>query len=131
MKTRENRFIGPTVGRLPRLVIYKPIAVLLAILLASGLSWIESGGTQRATGPFQAQAQTTVGGCASTTNSIIQNYCVNGVVYYMDLVQLESDAVGAYLAAHNLPATDAHVIYDVIWTMFSVRVCRAAWPTPF
>ena len=28
------------------------------------------------------------------------------------MVKLESDAVKAYLADHNLPETDAHVIYD-------------------
>jgi hypothetical protein len=32
--------------------------------------------------------------------------------YFSDLTQLESDAVNAYLASHNLPETDAHIIYD-------------------
>jgi hypothetical protein len=53
-----------------------------------------------------------VTGCNSTGNSIFQNYCVNGVGYFSDLAQLESDAVNASLAIHNLPATDAHLIYD-------------------
>jgi hypothetical protein len=32
--------------------------------------------------------------------------------YDPDLTQLESDAVNAYLAAHNLPAADGHIVYD-------------------
>jgi hypothetical protein len=115
MKTRKNRFIGLTVASLPRLSVYKPLAVLLAIMLAPAFSWIEGAGTRAYVRPFQAYAQST---CNSTTNSIIQNYCTNpvgdnpGENYYTDLAQLESDSVNAYLAAHNLPATDAHVIYD-------------------
>ena len=54
------------------------------------------------------------------TNSggkITQTYdpCVQSTCYFsyaQDLVQLESDAVNAYLAEHDLPATDAHIIYD-------------------
>jgi hypothetical protein len=111
-RTRRLRCCGLSAISLRQSLIFQPLAVLLAILILPALSWMDSSGTQRATGPFQAQAQTTVGGCASTTNSIIQNYCVNGVGYYNDLVQLESDAVGAYLATHNLPAGDRHVIYD-------------------
>ncbi len=53
-----------------------------------------------------------VAGCNSTSNSIIQNYCVNGSPHTSDLTQLESDGVNASLAIHNLPATDAHLIYD-------------------
>jgi hypothetical protein len=51
-------------------------------------------------------------GCASTTNSIIQSYCVNGVVYGNDLVQFESEAVSSYLALHNLPASDSQLVYQ-------------------
>jgi hypothetical protein len=40
MKTRKNSFIGLTVGRLPRLVVYKPPAILMAILLAPAISWM-------------------------------------------------------------------------------------------
>jgi hypothetical protein len=55
MKTCKNRFIGLTVGCLPRLVIYKPLAVLLAILMLPSISWMEGGGA--GTRPFQAHAQ--------------------------------------------------------------------------
>jgi hypothetical protein len=39
MKTRKNSFIGLT-GRLPRLLVYKPLAILMAILLAPAISWM-------------------------------------------------------------------------------------------
>jgi hypothetical protein len=94
------------VGGLRRWIVYRPLAVTMAILLLPFLSWIEGAGTR----PFQANAQ--VGGCTSTTNSIIQSYCVNNTDYFTDLTQLEQDAVNAYLAAHILPASDAHLIYD-------------------
>jgi hypothetical protein len=111
MKTRNIRF-RLTVGRLRRLVIYKPLAALLAILLAPAVSWMESGGGDAAQ-PFQARAQIAVQGCAATGNSIIQSYCGNGTgIYYNDLVQLESDAVTAYLATHGLPASNAPLIYQ-------------------
>lgn len=113
MRTLNQRFVGLTVSRLPRLIIYKPLAILMAILLAPAVSWLQSSGSGRAAGPFQAQAQIQpIQGCASNNNSIIQNYCPNGNVFYNDLVQLESDGVNAYLGFHGLPASDAHVIYD-------------------
>src|SRR5215471_16248304 len=100
MKTRKNSFIGLTVASLTRWLIYKPLAILMAILLAPGLSWMGSGAGAR---PFQASAQIQLQGCASTNNSIIQTYCANGVIYFNDLVQFESDSVAAYLAMHGLP----------------------------
>lgn len=112
MRTRTRSYL--TVAAFRRSIIYQPLALTMAILLLPTLSWM-GGGNQ--TGPFRARAQVVVS-CASTTNSIIQNYCTSvvgnqiGANFYTDLVQLESDAVNAYLAAHNLPATDAHVIYD-------------------
>jgi hypothetical protein len=110
MMTRNLGYMGLVVGRLPRMLIYKPLAVLLAILLAPAVSWMESGGGNQPR-PFQARAQQ-IQGCAATGNSIIQNYCTNSSVYYNDLVQLESDAVTAYLATHSLPAGDATLIYQ-------------------
>ena len=87
--------------------VYQPLAVLLAVLLAPAVSWMQTG----AGGPFQAKAQV-AGGCVSLSTSIIQNYCdASGNLYLTDLTQLESDAVNGYLAEHNLPASDATVIY--------------------
>ncbi|HXB73500.1 MAG TPA: putative Ig domain-containing protein [Candidatus Acidoferrales bacterium] len=100
-----------TVTGLRRSVIHKPLAVLMAILFMPAVSWIQSSGSRQPP-PFQAQAQIVVQGCASTTNSIIQNYCLNGAIYFNDLTQLESEAVTAYLAVHSLPTTDAHLVYD-------------------
>jgi hypothetical protein len=51
-------------------------------------------------------------GCASTTNTIIQNYCGSGSPLQNDLVQLESDAVNLYLTMHQLPAADAQLVYQ-------------------
>ena len=98
-----------TVINLRRSLIHKPLAVLMSILLLPALTWMESGGAGAR--PFQARAEG-VQGCASTTNSIIQSYCANGVVYYNDLVQLESDSVSAYLALHNMPQSDSQLIYS-------------------
>ena len=55
---------------------------------------------------------------ATINNAIFQSFvpCVaNGCFnfgYTPDLIQLESDSVNAYLAGHNLPATDGHIVYD-------------------
>jgi hypothetical protein len=103
--SRRLRRRGLSVGRLRHWLIYKPLAVLLVILLMPTLPWI--GG---ASAPYQASAQ--VQGCEATGNSIIRNYCVDGVAYFADLYQLEQDAVKAYLALHGLPQTEANVIYD-------------------
>jgi len=202
--SKNDRNHGFTVAGICRSRFYQPLAVMLATLLLPAASWLEFGGT----GPFQANAQTSITvtslqcsattvvpgntptctitvsaapqpnqpltvsivvngsalgapqsvtitsgttvnfnataqpvssdqtdtitaslngssqtftmqvvlalatGCSSTGNSIFQNYCVNGVGYFSDLAQLESDAVNASLAIHNLPATDAHLFYD-------------------
>src|SRR5271156_3553078 len=109
---RRHLLPGLNAGGLRRWIGYQPLALIMAFLLLPSLSWMGNG-----SGPFQARAQGVVG-CTSTTNTIIQNYCTTavgnqlGANFYTDLTQLESDAVNAYLAAHNLPATDAHVIYD-------------------
>ena len=102
------------ISRLRRSLIYQPLAAFIAVLLVPSISWFEStvgiplGPTARA---FQASAQS-VGGCTGNGNKIIQQVCVNGIDYHADLDQLESDAVTAYLTVHNLPAADAHLIYD-------------------
>lgn len=100
---------GLNVIDLRQWLIYKPLAVLLSILLVPVISWI--GGDSHAR-PFQASAQTG-SVCNATGNSIIQNYCdTQGNAYFVDLSQLESDGVNAYLGLHGLPPSDAHLIYD-------------------
>src|SRR5580700_961532 len=105
-----KRYLLPdwNVARLRRWIVYQPLALIMAILLLPSLSWIESGSAGARA--FQANAQ--IQGCSSTTNSIIQNYCVNSRAYRADLTQLEQDAVNGVLAFHALPASEAHVIYD-------------------
>jgi hypothetical protein len=46
----------------------------------------------------------------STSNNIIQN--PGKTPYVADVAQLESDGVQAFLAAHNLPGTDAALLYQ-------------------
>jgi len=46
----------------------------------------------------------------STSNSIIQN--PGSTIYVADVAQLENDGVQAFLAAHNLPGTDAALLYQ-------------------
>lgn len=100
---------------LRRCAIYKPLAILLSVLLLPAVSWIEGGAGPRA---FQSAAQI-ISSCAAdpSSNSIIRNFCVttpSGETfdYHNDLVQLEKDAVNSYLSEHRLPPEDAHVIYD-------------------
>ncbi len=94
-----------------RWLIYKPLAILLSILMAPAISWMERGGASDR--PFAASGQTVSGACTGGANTIIQNYCdAAGKIYGADLVQLESDAVNGYLAEHDLPSTDANVIYQ-------------------
>src|SRR5215469_4855257 len=102
---------GLTITSLRRSLIYKPLAILMAILLAPVLSWIDSGGTGRRAAPFQAKAQSAPL-CDITVNCIFSRntYFVTRIL--ADLEQLESDGVNAYLGLHGLPATDAHLIYD-------------------
>jgi len=97
--------------------IYKPVAVLLAILMLPSLSW--RNGDSAISGAFTAAAQIVISGCAAdpASNKIIRQYCVtsssgNTVNYGPDLVQLESDAVATYLSLHNISGADAQVIYN-------------------
>ncbi len=88
---------------------FRPLALLLAMLLSPALSgW----GTGRGPKPLQAAAQT-VQGCESTTNSIIRNYCVDGVNYGVALSKLEQDAVANYLSMNGIPQSEAGVIYSL------------------
>jgi hypothetical protein len=93
-----------SIHRLERSFIYRPLAAILIILLLPMFSRFEGDTGIRVS---QASAQ-------SLNNNIIQTYCSNGIncPYTADLVQLETDGVNAYLGLHNLPAEDAHIIYD-------------------
>jgi hypothetical protein len=102
---------------LRRRLIYKPLAILMSLLLMPAVSWIDdSRGGPR---PFHASAQV-IGGCNAdpSSKSIIRKYCVTTAAgqtfdYHDALVRLESDAVNLYLNEHGLPASDAAVIYDL------------------
>lgn len=111
----NTRFIG--VSRIARSFIYRPVAILLAVLLVPSISWFEGlsgislGAPARS---FQASAQIPIQGCNSPRgNKIIRHICVgNYIDTGGDLDQLESDAVNAYLGEHGLPASDAELIYS-------------------
>jgi len=111
-KRKSKVRVGPalSVSGVTRWLIYKPLVVLLAVLVAPVLSWMQGGGPA-VPHPFQANAQGAQG-CTSTSNTIIQTYCVNGILYGPDLIQFESDAVSTYLSIHSLPATAAPLIYS-------------------
>jgi hypothetical protein len=104
-----------TIKSVRRSIVFQPLAVVLVILLSPVLSWLDSDGP--GAGLFKSSAQT-ISSCAAdpSSNSIIRNYCVtlggNTVAYGMDLVQLESDAVSAYLGLHGMTPADAPVVYS-------------------
>jgi hypothetical protein len=140
-RTRKLRRSRLTVIGLRQSLIYQPLAVLMSILVAPAVSWIEGGGGGAR--PSQAQAQITLGNCNSAGTTVIQKYCVNGNIYLTDLPQLESDAVNAYLGMHHLPPTDAHVVYDygrsdlrsairgdILTTLFGIAQKPASQRTP-
>ena len=100
-----------------RSIIFKPLALLLVILLLPAISWLEDGSAlQSGKGgqAFQASGQVVIGACDPyPVNSLLQNYCAASQFPSRgDLQQFESDSVAVYLLEHNLPATDAHLIYD-------------------
>ena len=99
-----------TVSGVRRALIYKPLAILMSMLLLPSIPGVQRLGVGD---PADVQAQ--IGSCTATTgNSIIRNYCsADGLTFYLnDLKELEADAVEAYLTSHFLPATDAQLIYD-------------------
>src|SRR5450432_3498463 len=100
-----------TVNSVRRSLFFEPLAMLFALLVLPVLSWVDLGVNNAISRPFQAGAQS-LGGCSATGNTIIRNYCVGSTVYAADLTQLETDAVSSYLAFHNIPPADAHIIYD-------------------
>src|SRR6185437_13107914 len=111
----RTRLLG--ISRLRRSLIYQPLAILMSILLLPAISWMDGG--DAGPRPFQAAAQI-ISGCDAdpSSTSIIRKYCVtteSGETfdYHTDLIQLENDAVSAYLAEHGLPPSDAHLIYGL------------------
>ena len=120
---KKHRPSGLLVSRLTRSVIYQPLAAAMAVLLMPTFSWLEStaGVPVSATAKsFQSSAQITEPpppppplGCGRG-DRIIQEVCPNGVIVYApDLDQLENDAVDVYLKQHDLPSTDANLIYSL------------------
>ncbi|MBV8808529.1 MAG: hypothetical protein JO033_07630, partial [Acidobacteriaceae bacterium] len=111
---KHSRLLRVSVSGIRRWFIFHPLAVALAILLALPvLSWQEQS-NQGGVHLFQASAQATLVCPPNPANLIIQNTCPAGAqapFLSKDLKQLESDAVNAYLALHELPAADASVIY--------------------
>jgi hypothetical protein len=107
-RNRQWPGFGLTVIDLKRWLIYKPLAILLAILMAPAVSWIESGPRSRAPRPFQAHASQAPL-CTPGQNCIITNYLTT---YAADLLQLEQDSVNSHLALHSLQPSDAPVVYQ-------------------
>jgi len=98
-----------SIGRMRQLSFYKPIAVLLAILVSPLPSWFEGPNSPS---PFKAQAQTTTY-CDTTLSSNVN--CIfdvraNGAI--RELVQLEKESVDAYLLTHGLPLSEGPKVYQ-------------------
>src|SRR5262245_47676096 len=111
-RNRRRRIGWLSLTGLRRCLFYKPLAILMSLLLLPAVSWMEGGGAGLLA--FQSGGPSDSGCFADTTSkSIIRKYCVNDVPYGPDLVQLEADAVNMYLAEHGLPPSEAHVIYDL------------------
>ncbi len=102
-------FLFLTVSGLRECFIFRPLSLAMALLLMlPAISGFNSGnGRSHSSSPFQASAQ--VIDCVPSPTAIIRSVCT---IYQADLLQLESDAVNAYLAMHNLPATDASIVYS-------------------
>jgi hypothetical protein len=102
-----------TIRGLRRAAFVRPLAVTLAFLLTplGAPQWFERLAPALASILAPATASAQVIGCRPGGNTVIQNYCVDGVVYYDDLRQLEGDAVRALLGFHKLPVDDASVVY--------------------
>lgn len=116
---RSPRFCGITVSGVRRSVLFKPLAILLVILMAPAVSRFQRFGNSGSARPFQALAQAVgvpvgqIGSCTPGGNRIIQNYCdTKGNLYNTDLTQLENESVLAYLGLRGLPQSDANIIYD-------------------
>ena len=104
-----------TIRGLRRAAICRPLAVTLAFLLTPlcAPQWFERLAPALAPVLAPATASAQVIGCRPGGNRLIQNYCVDGVVYFEDLQQLENDAVKALLGFHKLPMAEASVVYDL------------------
>jgi hypothetical protein len=108
-----------TPGGLRRSLLYRPLAILLAILLAPTASWFESrssSGSSQTSGSspsnpgsspglFQASAQS----ANCLPNCILARSGPLGDV----LLRLEQEAVADFLAFHALPQSDAALIYSL------------------
>ncbi len=98
--------IGFSFRHMRRAWCFRPLAVALAILAAlPELPHIGSASNEQSAPPFSAFAQNT--GCPTSINQIIQTACNTPVI-----AQFEQAAVQSYLAIHNIPVTDAPLIYQ-------------------
>jgi hypothetical protein len=105
-----------TMNTVRRSLLFRPLAVLMAILMLPVIARVHPGGgrgQEKSTfSAFEAAAQTLVGCGLAGGTSIIQNYCGAGGFPVAALYALESDAVKLYLALHGLPQSEASVIYS-------------------
>lgn len=95
-----------------QLLVYKPIAVLLAILLSPFSAWFQPA---NAPNPTQARAQTPTTTYCDTTlsgnvNCIFDIRGGNGTI--PELIQLEKESVDAYLLTHGLPLSEGPKVYQ-------------------
>jgi hypothetical protein len=92
---------GISVVRITRSFIYRPLAVILAIVLLPMLCRYQGD-----SGIWSSEASAAA---LPGSKTVIQNHGIGPIA--SDLVQLENKAVAAYLGLHKLPDSDANIIY--------------------
>ena len=94
----------PKIAHLPGRWFFRPLAICLSFLM---LPHIPNLSFMSGVPAAMAQADNS---CTPNMNRIIQDICSPGAPSAA-LLQFENESVAIWLAAHNLPATDAALIY--------------------
>lgn len=94
-------------NRLRRSMLFRPLALVLVVLLLPALPSAEQGGMNEAA----AQTVNLISCEAISPTSILRKYCGAGNAPVPALVTLEADAVKTYLALHGIPQSEENVVY--------------------
>src|SRR5262245_60171976 len=95
---------------LRRCLLYKPLAVFMAVMMFPPFSWV-TGSSQVS----RVLAQSNIGGCTPDASRIIQDLggsCDANWASTADVQQFESEMASAWLQIHQLEETDISMIYQ-------------------